>query len=183
MAEFSRGDVDSDNGADVKDFTFAVPPSQGLPLLNPLLAKATVVEASPKGNEGGQAQNPKPLKVVPIRPSRNKVPLEKGFSQVEWLRMSQTTDLAGQGGKLRRDITLEEVQKHKTEHDAWIILRGKVYNIGPYLNFHPGGASILLKAAGTDGTSLFNKYHAWVNADMLLQSCLLGIVGRPADEA
>ena len=36
-------------------------------------------------------------------------------------------------------------------------LRGKVYNISPYLRFHPGGAAILLKAAGKDGTALFQK--------------------------
>ena len=48
-----------------------------------------------------------------------------------------------------------------------------MYNITPYVKFHPGG-SILLQGAGTDSTALFQKYHAWVNSDMMLQSCLLG---------
>ncbi|EFJ49789.1 hypothetical protein VOLCADRAFT_46640, partial [Volvox carteri f. nagariensis] len=106
------------------------------------------------------------------------VPLEKGYTQVDWLRLSKSgTDLNGLGGKaLRRDITLEEVKKHHTADDAWMVLRGKVYNIGPYMRFHPGGAAILLKAAGKDGTSLFMKYHPWVNADALLEKCLVGML-------
>ena len=52
-------------------------------------------------------------------------------------------------------------------------LPAQVYNITPYIRFHPGGA-IMLQGAGKDSTALFDKYHAWVNADMMLQSCLLG---------
>lgn len=59
----------------------------------------------------------------------------------------------------------------------------QVYNIGPYLRFHPGGHEILLKAAGTDCTKLFDKYHAWVNADMLLEACLLGMLASPNETA
>lgn len=43
----------------------------------------------------------------------------------------------------------------------------QVYNVTPYLDYHPGGADILLKTAGKDCTALFNKYHAWVNIDGL----------------
>lgn len=80
------------------------------------------------------------------------------------------------GHARRRDITLEEVRQHRTADDAWMVLHGKVYNITPYLKFHPGGADILVKAAGRDATSLFNKYHPWVNAHALLEKCLLGMV-------
>lgn len=31
-----------------------------------------------------------------------------------------------------------------------------------------------MKGAGLDATSLFNKYHAWVNADFMLDKCLVG---------
>ncbi len=50
----------------------------------------------------------------------------------------------------------------------------QVYNITPYINFHPGGADWIMKGAGMDSTALFNKYHAWVNSDMLLEKCLIG---------
>ncbi|EIE25832.1 cytochrome b5, partial [Coccomyxa subellipsoidea C-169] len=105
-----------------------------------------------------------------------KIPLEKGYSQMDWLRLSRgSQDLAGrQGQPLRRDITMEEVKAHRTKSDAWTVLRGKVYNITPYINFHPGGADWIMKGAGMDCTALFNKYHAWVNSDMLLEKCLIG---------
>lgn len=51
----------------------------------------------------------------------------------------------------------------------------QVYNITPYLKFHPGGSDILLKAAGKDGTLLFMKYHPWVNIDALMEKCLIGL--------
>ncbi|ETN86529.1 oxidoreductase NAD-binding domain protein [Necator americanus] len=31
-----------------------------------------------------------------------------------------------------------------------------------------------MRAAGTDATDLFNQYHAWVNYDSMLKSCLVG---------
>jgi cytochrome b involved in lipid metabolism len=52
-----------------------------------------------------------------------------------------------------------EVKQHRSEHDAWSIYNGKVYNITPFLHYHPGGVSSLLRGAGTDLTGLFNKYH------------------------
>lgn len=49
-----------------------------------------------------------------------------------------------------------------------------MYNITPYLKFHPGGSDILVKVAGKDGTSLFMKYHAWVNIGALMGKCMVG---------
>ncbi|BFZ56872.1 hypothetical protein PYCC9005_003921 [Savitreella phatthalungensis] len=54
-------------------------------------------------------------------------------------------------------------------------LHARVYNLAAYLDFHPGGRSILLRlAVGRDCSSLFDKYHAWVNAHALLEPCLIG---------
>lgn len=43
-----------------------------------------------------------------------------------------------------------------------------------YLAFHPGGVEELLRAAGTDGTNLFNKTHSWVNYELMLKTCFVG---------
>jgi cytochrome-b5 reductase len=37
------------------------------------------------------------------------------------------------------------------------VIRGKVYNLTPYMKYHPGGIDILMKTAGNDGTVLFDK--------------------------
>ena len=74
-------------------------------------------------------------------------------------------DLAQRGGGGLRRISREEVAQHDSIHDAWMILKGKVYNIGPYLHYHPGGITILKSVLGKDATELFDKYHPWVNID------------------
>ena len=37
------------------------------------------------------------------------------------------------------------------------LFAGKVYNISPYLEYHPGGEEELMKGAGIDGTRLFDE--------------------------
>ena len=41
-------------------------------------------------------------------------------------------------------FTADEVQQHSTEKDAWIIHRGKVYDVSEFLERYPGGKVILL---------------------------------------
>lgn len=37
------------------------------------------------------------------------------------------------------------------------LLLGLVYNVTPYMDYHPGGEDELMKAAGIDGTDLFDQ--------------------------
>ncbi|KAL0456242.1 UNVERIFIED_CONTAM: cytochrome domain-containing protein RLF [Sesamum latifolium] len=109
---------------------------------------------------------------------RVKVPFEKGYSQMDWLKLTRThPDLAGlKGQSNKRLISLNEVKQHQSEGSMWTVLKGRVYNIAPYMKFHPGGEDMLMKGVGKDCTSLFNKYHAWVNAEFLLEKCLVGVL-------
>jgi cytochrome-b5 reductase len=104
------------------------------------------------------------------------------FGLHDWKRLLQhSNDLAQRkGAPIRRDIPKEEVKQHNKVYDGWIILRGKVYNIGPYLAYHPGGADIFKNVLGKDATSLFDKYHRWVNVDGLVGPLLLGTVDMGA---
>ena len=54
-------------------------------------------------------------------------------------------------------FSAEEVQQHSTEKDAWIIHRGKVYDVSEFLERHPGGKDILLAYAGQDVTVLMTQ--------------------------
>lgn len=36
---------------------------------------------------------------------------------------------------------------------------GMVYNVSAYMDFHPGGEEELMKAAGIDGTDLFDQVN------------------------
>ena len=47
-----------------------------------------------------------------------------------------------------KEFTVEEVAKHSTLRDCWIILHGNVYDMTGYMDDHPGGPSVLLNVAG-----------------------------------
>ncbi|CAL5079366.1 unnamed protein product [Urochloa decumbens] len=91
------------------------------------------------GAESNVSSQAKPSLKKPA--ARKKVPFEKGYSQMDWLKLTQThPDLAGlKGQSNRRLISLEEVKQHKTGDFIWTVLKGRVYNIAPYMKFHPGG--------------------------------------------
>eukprot|EP00894_Picocystis_sp_ML_P000577 jgi/Pico_ML_1/51094/g2182.t1 len=50
---------------------------------------------------------------------------------------------------------MEEVQKHNTEDDCWLVIGEKVYDVTAYLPEHPGGADIMLGSTGYDATDDF----------------------------
>jgi cytochrome b involved in lipid metabolism len=91
------------------------------------------------------------------------------------------------------------LKTHNKRDDAWAAFNGKVYNITPYLPFHPGGEKELMRAAGRDGTKLFSAFHShpcvivithqsppvtthsWVNIEFMLDACLVGfLVSEPS---
>lgn len=39
---------------------------------------------------------------------------------------------------------MNEVKQHQTEDSMWTVLKGRVYNIYPYMKFHPGGMDMNL---------------------------------------
>lgn len=70
---------------------------------------------------------------------RNKCALMPGHSLMDWVRLAGSNgDLAGTKGIIR-PISYEELAKHNKMDDAWLAIRGKVYNVTKYLDFHPGG--------------------------------------------
>uniref|UniRef100_A0A8C9V1S5 Cytochrome b5 reductase 4 n=1 Tax=Scleropages formosus TaxID=113540 RepID=A0A8C9V1S5_SCLFO len=105
---------------------------------------------------------------------RNKVALKPGRSLMDWIRVTKSgRDLTGLKGRLI-EVTEEELRKHNTRDDCWTCIRGMVYNVSPYMEFHPGGEDELMKAAGVDGTDLFDQVHRWVNYESILKECLVG---------
>ncbi|XP_045774537.1 cytochrome b5 reductase 4 isoform X2 [Maniola jurtina] len=105
---------------------------------------------------------------------RNKCALQPGHSLMDWIRLGNSgKDLTGVGGRIR-PVTPAELATHNTQKDAWLAIRGRVYNISHYLPYHPGGPEELMRGAGIDATELFDKIHPWVNYDSLLAKCLVG---------
>lgn len=53
---------------------------------------------------------------------------------------------------------MSEVKKHTTRESCWSVFNGMVYNLTPYLEFHPGGEKEVMRVAGRDGTRLFSEW-------------------------
>ncbi|CAM9578383.1 unnamed protein product [Choristocarpus tenellus] len=66
-------------------------------------------------------------------------------------------------------FTASEVAKHSTEDDAWIIVDGKVYDVTPYLNAHPGGDAMLRNAGGDSSKGMHGPQHPTQALEILAQ--------------
>jgi len=54
---------------------------------------------------------------------------------------------------------MEEVAKHTTKTDCWVVVNGEVLNVTSFLSDHPGGELAILTFAGKDATEEFNMIH------------------------
>ncbi|KAK4555124.1 hypothetical protein LTR86_007890 [Recurvomyces mirabilis] len=147
--------------------SFRIPSNGPLPNRGPPTASQQRVSSlSPNGT------------AVSVPNPRGKVLLSPGHSPMDWaaLTKSSSADLTGVKGFQR--VTPSQLKKMtgRKGKPAWSSWQGKVYNITPYLPFHPGGEAELMKAAGRDGAKLFMDVHPWVNWENMLGSCLVGVL-------
>jgi cytochrome b involved in lipid metabolism len=114
---------------------------------------------------------------------RQKVLLKPGHSPLDWANLQKTaTNLSGVDRLMRVTPTMLKHFNGRKGRPAWSSYQGKVYNISPYLPFHPGGEGELRRAAGKDGGKLFMEVHPWVNWDNMLSECLVGIMVTENDK-
>ena len=75
---------------------------------------------------------------------------------------------------LTKLYTMEEASQHNTKDDCWVVIDGKVYDITPYLDEHPGGDDVVLESTGKDATDDFEDAGHSKSAKELLQSFCIG---------
>jgi hypothetical protein len=106
------------------------------------------------GAQIGGSSTSTTVKTLPseIAPKRRKVILGPGCSALDWAKLKSTIPSQG-----FRKIRPSELKLHNTKQSAWSAFNGKVYDMTPYLRFHPGGEDELMRVAGRDGTKLFSE--------------------------
>ncbi|CAM6094247.1 unnamed protein product [Calypogeia fissa] len=89
-----------------------------------------------------------------------------------------------------RIVTQEELARHKSKRDAWVVVDGNVYNVASFLESHPGGEEIILEhlhekdigelMRGETGEEGEHHLHSKV-AFRMLQQYLVGPLSRTVD--
>jgi predicted heme/steroid binding protein len=59
----------------------------------------------------------------------------------------------------KKEWTLEDVSKHNTDKDCWVVVNGQVLNVTSFLPDHPGGKKAIMLYAGKDASAEFNMLH------------------------
>lgn len=80
------------------------------------------------------------------------------------------------------NITLnaQEVAKHSTTGNCWMIINGNVYDITGYFGAHPGGVSVIVPYCGKDGTQAFQGLPHSSYAKSLLAGYFIGALNQTA---
>jgi cytochrome-b5 reductase len=58
---------------------------------------------------------------------------------LDWINYTNKKREVGQ-----RMYTREELRKHNSKDDAWMAIRGLVYDVTEYMKYHPGGPDELM---------------------------------------
>jgi flavocytochrome c len=59
----------------------------------------------------------------------------------------------------KKEYTMEEVAKHNTKEDLWVVVKGVVMDVSDWLDEHPGGPQALMNFMGKDATEEFEMLH------------------------
>lgn len=80
-------------------------------------------------------------------------------------------------------LTADEIAKHNSEKDCWLIIDNNVYDVTNYLFLHPGGVSNITQYCGTNGTTGYvtkgGKGSHSFRANGILKLLLLGALKGP----
>merc|ERR1719265_383486 len=88
----------------------------------------------------------------------------------------------GGGGGGAGGYSMEEVAKHTTKGDCWVVVAGQVLNVTNFLSQHPGGELAILTFAGKDATEEFNMIHPPDVIGKYAPDAVIGMLGGGGDE-
>ena len=72
------------------------------------------------------------------------------------------------------EYSVEDVRKHASREDAWVVIDGKVYDVSPFVEDHPGGDSILNHVGGDASAGFHGPQHP----DHVLETVRKYLIGR-----
>jgi succinate dehydrogenase/fumarate reductase flavoprotein subunit len=100
--------------------------------------------------------------------NKSQVPLKDLQEEKE----NTTTPTTG-GSKV---YTREEVAKHTSDKDCWVIVNGQVLDVTTFLSEHPGGKDSIMLFAGKEASEEFNMIHKPDVIGKYAPQCIIGTI-------
>merc|ERR1719162_1725566 len=77
--------------------------------------------------------------------------------------------------------TLQDISKHVTKQDCWVVVNGEVLDVTSFLGDHPGGELAILTFAGKDASEEFNMIHPPDVIPKYAPDAVIGVIGGGGD--
>ncbi|KAF5795475.1 putative cytochrome b5-like heme/steroid binding domain, cytochrome b5, heme-binding protein [Helianthus annuus] len=77
-----------------------------------------------------------------------------------------------------KTFVFSDVSVHNKTKDCWLIIDGKVYDVTPFMEDHPGGDEVLLAATGKDATDDFEDVGHSDDARDMMHKYYIGEVDK-----
>merc|ERR1719515_689555 len=89
-----------------------------------------------------------------------------------------TAAVASAGGGGGGGYTLDEVAKHNTAQDCWVVVNDQVLDVTTFLKDHPGGELAIVTFAGKDASEEFNMIHPPDVIGKYAPDAVIGTIGE-----
>ncbi|KAI1135680.1 FMN-dependent dehydrogenase-domain-containing protein [Hypoxylon sp. FL0543] len=63
-------------------------------------------------------------------------------------------------GQAERLVSVDEISRHRSLDDLWLVVDGVVYDLSKFAREHPGGAGVIMEHAGRDATAAYTEVHS-----------------------
>lgn len=94
---------------------------------------------------------------LPVKVGIDSVVVKPG--QLKRRKPASSTPATALASKDGSSFTWDDVAKHNTKEDAWIVVKDKVYDVTEFGKSHPGGR-VIFEFAGRDATDVFSAFHS-----------------------
>lgn len=74
------------------------------------------------------------------------------------------------------EYTIEDVNKHNSQGDLWVVYNGEVYDVSKFVDEHPGGEEVLADLGGQDITTEFDDIGHSDEAHEIMPRLKVGVL-------
>ncbi|SCO92541.1 probable nitrate reductase [Fusarium oxysporum] len=111
-------------------------------------------------------------------------PVDAGNGMNGWMKPSteeKIEEVKRKASAPEQQFTRQEIEKHHTEDDCWIVVEGNVYDATSVLSWHPGGKGPIMAHAGAlhmDTTDEFMSIHDNYAQSKLKENIIGKVTGK-----